>query len=77
MGQEEEAEKRKKAFKGYQINAKLVKLAKPDAIVLHCLPAHYDEEITHEVAHGPQSAIWQQAENRLHAQKALIALLAG
>ncbi|MFA5140121.1 MAG: ornithine carbamoyltransferase [Elusimicrobiota bacterium] len=77
MGQEEEAEKRKKAFKGYQINSKLMKLAKPDAIVLHCLPAHYDEEITHEVAHGPQSAIWQQAENRLHAQKALIALLAG
>ena len=77
MGQEEEAAERKKKFKGYQINAGLLKLAKPDAIVLHCLPAHYGEEITHDVAHGPQSAIWDEAENRLHAQKALIALLAG
>ncbi|MFH2203323.1 MAG: ornithine carbamoyltransferase [Elusimicrobiota bacterium] len=77
MGQEEEAEKRRQEFAGYQVNAELVKLAKPDAIVLHCLPAHYGEEITHDVAYGPQCAMLDEAENRLHAQKALITLLAG
>jgi len=77
MGQEAEKEKRLNDFKGFQINAKLMSAAKKDAIVLHCLPAHYGEEITHDVAHGKQSAIWDEAENRLHAQKALIALLAG
>ena len=77
MGQEEEALKRKKDFAPYQINAALLKRAKPDAIVLHCLPAHYGEEITYEVGHGPQSAIFDEAENRLHAQKALMALVAG
>lgn len=78
MGQEEEAEARKKAFGGYQINEKLLGLAKKDAIVLHCLPAHRGEEITDEVMEGPASAIWDQAENRLHIQKAALEwLLAG
>ena len=75
MGQEAEAERRRKAFKAFRVNKELLRRAKPDAIVMHCLPAHYDEEIAHEVAHGPQSAIFDQAENRLHAQKALLALL--
>ncbi|MDX6369184.1 MAG: ornithine carbamoyltransferase, partial [Gaiellaceae bacterium] len=60
---------------GYGINAELVALAGTDAIVLHCLPAHYGEEITEEVLYGPQSAVWDEAENRLHAQKALMALV--
>ncbi len=77
MGQEEEAEARRVAFQGYQINRWLLELARRDAIVLHCLPAHYGEEITREVADSPQSAIFDEAENRLHAQKALVALLAG
>jgi ornithine carbamoyltransferase len=77
MGQEEEKAERKKAFEGYQINPSLLSLAKPDAIVLHCLPAHYGEEITEEAAYSPQSAIFDQAENRLHAQKALMVLLSG
>lgn len=77
MGQEKEREERLRLFQGYQINLALLKQANPDAIVLHCLPAHYNEEITHEAAHGPQSAIFQQAENRLHAQKAVLALLMG
>jgi len=75
MGQEREAEERRKKFRDFQINQELLKLAKPEAIVMHCLPAHYNEEITHEVAHGPQSAIFDEAENRLHAQKAVLALL--
>jgi ornithine carbamoyltransferase len=77
MGQEGEAEKRRKVFRGFQINEHLLELAKPDAVVLHCLPAHYGEEITREAADAPQSAIFDEAENRLHAQKALVALLAG
>ncbi|MFH1726422.1 MAG: ornithine carbamoyltransferase [Elusimicrobiota bacterium] len=77
MGQESEAERRRQRFAGFQVDAELLRLAKPDAIVLHCLPAHYGDEITHEVAHGPRSAIFDEAENRLHAQKALIALIAG
>ncbi|HEY4707894.1 MAG TPA: ornithine carbamoyltransferase [Thermodesulfobacteriota bacterium] len=72
MGQEEEAEKRRKAFKGYQINSKVVKLAKNDAIVMHCLPAHREEEITEEVLEGPNSVVWDEAENRLHIQKAIL-----
>ena len=72
MGQEGEAEARKKAFDGFQINSKLLGLAKKDAIVLHCLPAHRGEEITDEVMEGPQSAIWDEAENRLHIQKAIL-----
>lgn len=77
MGQEAEKAKREKAFKGYQINQELLSVAKEDAIVLHCLPAHYGEEITKEVAYSKKSAIFDQAENRLHAQKALMVLLLG
>lgn len=78
MGQEEEAEARKKAFEGYQINEKLLGLAKKGAIALHCLPAHRGEEITDGAMEGPASAIWDQAENRLHIQKAVLEwLLAG
>jgi ornithine carbamoyltransferase len=75
MGQEEERARRLEAFRGFTIDAALVSLAAPDAIVMHCLPAHYGEEITEDVLYGEQSAVWDQAENRLHAQKALLALL--
>jgi ornithine carbamoyltransferase len=75
MGRESEAEKRKKDFAGFTVDAKMLAAAAPHAIVLHCLPAHYGEEITEDVARGPQSAIWDEAENRLHAQKALLASL--
>jgi ornithine carbamoyltransferase len=75
MGQEEESERRRKALANYQINDELLSQASADAIVLHCLPAHYGEEITEEVLYGPRSAVWDQAENRLHAQKALMALI--
>jgi len=75
MGQEAEAEARRAAFAGYAIDTTLMRSAHPDAIVLHCLPAHRGEEITDEVIEGPASAVWQQAENRLHAQKALLELL--
>jgi ornithine carbamoyltransferase len=75
MGQEEEAERRRRDLAGYQIDDDLVSLASPDSIVLHCLPAHYGEEITEEILYGPHSAVWDQAENRLHAQKALMALI--
>ena len=75
MGQEEESERRRKDLANYQINDQLLAGASPDAIVLHCLPAHYGEEITEEVLYGPHSAVWDQAENRLHAQKALMALI--
>lgn len=75
MGQEKEAEHKKKKFKGYQINAKLLSSAKKNAVVLHCLPAHRGEEITDEVMDGPQSVVFDQAENRLHTQKALLEML--
>ena len=75
MGQEKEADRRRKDLAGYQINDDLLSHASPDAIVLHCLPAHYGEEITEGVLYGPRSAVWDQAENRLHAQKALLALI--
>jgi ornithine carbamoyltransferase len=75
MGQESEADSRRRAFAGYCIDGALMARAASDAIVLHCLPAHRDEEITDEVIEGPQSAVWQQAENRLHAQKALLEAL--
>jgi ornithine carbamoyltransferase len=75
MGQEEERERRLRDLAGFGIDDELVRLANKDAIVLHCLPAHYGEEITEEVLYGPQSAVWDQAENRLHAQKALMALV--
>ena len=72
MGQEEEYAKRREAFKGFQLNERVLKLAKKDAIVLHCLPAHRGEEITEDVLEGPQSVVWDQAENRLHIQKAIL-----
>jgi ornithine carbamoyltransferase len=77
MGQEAQAAARKEVFKPYQVNAELMKSARPEAIVLHCLPAHRGEEITSEVLDGPQSAAWDQAENRLHLQKALLEWLLG
>ena len=72
MGQEEEAEKRRKAFEGYQVNADLMALAKPDAMVQHCLPAHRGEEITEDVFEAHADEIFEEAENRLHAQKAVM-----
>jgi ornithine carbamoyltransferase len=77
MGQEQEAEKRKQAFKGYCVDAELMKLAKPSAIFLHCLPAHRGEEVTDDVMEGKQNRVFDQAENRLHAQKALMVQLMG
>jgi ornithine carbamoyltransferase len=77
MGQEEEAEHRRQAFDGYCVDAELLGGAAPDAIVLHCLPAHRGEEIAEAVLEGPQSRVWDEAENRLHAQKALLATLMG
>ncbi len=78
MGQEAEAAERAKIFPPYQVNAALVAKAKPDVMVMHCLPAHRGQEITDEVADGPHSALWDQAENRMHAQKAiLVELLVG
>lgn len=73
MGQEKEADDRMPIFEPYQINQELLSFADPKAIVLHCLPAHRDEEITADVIEGQQSRVWDQAENRLHAQKALLA----
>ena len=73
MGQEAEQAKRAALFPPFQINAALVAAAKPTAIVMHCLPAHRGEEITDEVADGPQSVLFDQAENRMHAQKAILA----
>jgi ornithine carbamoyltransferase len=75
MGQEDEREQRLRDLAGYGIDADLLARASDDAIVLHCLPAHYGEEITEEVLYGPRSAVWDEAENRLHAQKALMALV--
>jgi len=75
MGQEDEREQRLKVLAGFGIDSELVKQAGDNAIVLHCLPAHYGEEIAEDVLYGPQSAVWDQAENRLHAQKALMALV--
>jgi ornithine carbamoyltransferase len=75
MGQDDERERRLHDLAGFGIDSDLVRLAADGAIVLHCLPAHYGEEITEDVLYGPQSAVWDQAENRLHAQKALLALV--
>jgi ornithine carbamoyltransferase len=73
MGEDAEKETRLEEFlPGYQVNDQLMSLAKPDAIFMHCLPAHRGEEVTSSVIDGPQSVIWQEAENRLHAQKALL-----
>jgi ornithine carbamoyltransferase len=75
MGQEKGAEEKKKKFTDYQINAKLLSCAKKDVVVLHCLPAHRGEEITAEIMDGPHSVVFDQAENRLHTQKALLEML--
>jgi ornithine carbamoyltransferase len=77
MGQEDEAGERKKRFAPYQVNEELMHLAASDAIFLHCLPAHRGEEVTADVIDGPASRVFDQAENRLHAQKALLYLLLG
>lgn len=75
MGQEAEADQRRRVFAEYQVNASLLRLAKPDALVMHCLPAHRGEEITDDVMDGPQSVVFDQAENRLHVQKAILVWL--
>jgi ornithine carbamoyltransferase len=75
MGQENEHKKRLQDFKDFQINSELVKLSKKDVMIMHCLPAHRGEEITDEVIDGPNSVVWDQAENRLHIQKALLMLI--
>jgi ornithine carbamoyltransferase len=77
MGQEDEAQKRQNIFAPYQLNAGIMALAKPDAMVMHCLPAHRGEEITEDVLEGPASVVFDQAENRLHAQKAVLLTLMG
>jgi ornithine carbamoyltransferase len=75
MGQDEERERRLRDLEPYRIDERVLRLASGNAIVMHCLPAHYGEEVTEAVLHGSQSAAWDQAENRLHAQKALMALV--
>jgi len=75
MGQEKESATRREAFRPYQVNAAVMALAKSDALVMHCLPAHRGEEITADVLDGPQSVVFEQAENRLHVQKAIMVWL--
>ena len=75
MGQENEADAREKAFRRYQVNAKLMSAAGPASLFMHCLPAHRGLEVTDEVIDSPASIVFDQAENRLHTQKALLALL--
>jgi ornithine carbamoyltransferase len=75
MGSEHESERRKQIFRKYQVNESLFALAAPDAIFMHCLPAHRDEEVTDAVIESPRSAVFDQAENRLHAQKALLLMM--
>jgi ornithine carbamoyltransferase len=77
MGQEAEAAARRKVFQPYQVNAELFACAQPDAIFLHCLPAHRGDEVTDEVIDSPRSFVFQQAENRLHGQKAIMRELMG
>jgi ornithine carbamoyltransferase len=77
MGQEEEQEQRARAFKGYMVDDRLMQAADRKAIFLHCLPAHRGEEVSEDVIEGDQSRVWDQAENRLHVQKALMAMLMG
>ena len=72
MGQEEERARRLKRFRGYQVDERLVAKAKRDAVVMHCLPAHAGEEISEAVIEGPQSVVFEQAENRLHGQKGIL-----
>jgi ornithine carbamoyltransferase len=75
MGRESESDARVRALRHYALNAEVVDMAAPDAIVMHCLPAHRGEEISASVIDGDRSVVWDQAENRLHAQKALLAWL--
>ncbi len=75
MGQEADHDRRLAALRAYQVNARLLRHAAPEHVVLHCLPAHCGEEITHDVLWGQSSAVWDEAENRLHAQKALLAMI--
>jgi ornithine carbamoyltransferase len=75
MGQEEEQARRREALESFQVNGLLMTLAKKDALFMHCLPAHRGEEVTADVIDGRQSVVWQEAENRLHAQKALLEFL--
>ncbi len=77
MGKEDEHAARLAIFQPYRVNAELMRLAKPDALFMHCLPAHRGEEVTDEVMDGPQSVVWDEAENRLHSQKALLEFLLG
>jgi len=72
MGQEQEREERLRAFQGFQLNRSLLSQAKPEVLIMHCLPAHRGEEITDEIIDGPRSVVWDQAENRLHLQKAIL-----
>ncbi|MDH5648138.1 MAG: ornithine carbamoyltransferase [Gammaproteobacteria bacterium] len=75
MGQEQEKSQREQAFAGYQVTTALMQLAKPDALFMHCLPAYRGYEVSADVIDGPQSVVWDEAENRLHAQKALLEFL--
>ena len=75
MGQEDEQKAREKAFEAYQVNDSIMQKAKPDALFMHCLPAHREEEVSTSVLEGPQSVVWDEAENRLHAQNALLEFL--
>jgi ornithine carbamoyltransferase len=75
MGFEDEAEERKRKFAAYQVNQEMMRLAKPDALFMHCLPAHRGEEVEAAVIDGPQSVVWEEAENRMHTQKALLEYL--
>jgi len=77
MGQEDQAQERARIFQPYQVNQELIAQAKPDVIAMHCLPAHRGQEITDGVCDGPHSVLWDQAENRMHAQKAILAKLMG
>jgi len=77
MGQEEEQKEREKAFRGFVVDEALMRRANKKAIFLHCLPAHRGEEVSPEVIDGPQSRVWDEAENRLHIQKAIMAVLMG
>jgi ornithine carbamoyltransferase len=75
MGQEAEQSIRKRRFATYQVNPRLMDLASPDAVFMHCLPAHRGEEISEDMLDDPRSVVWDEAENRLHAQKALLEFL--
>jgi ornithine carbamoyltransferase len=77
MGSDHEKEKRIRDFSPYQVNEKVVKIAKPDFIFMHCLPGYRGEEMTDEIIEGPHSAVWDQAENRMHTEKAVLALFVG